>query len=86
MGLNLNLPEFWRRLSLLGWRPLLWRALGMVRVVGLPRLVERVRRVTQVLVVQLLLLLLMVVELVGNNLPESREHHLPTRRRNSSRV
>lgn len=86
MGLHLNLPEFRRRLSLLRWRPLLWRALDMVWVMGLPRLVEWVRRVAQVLVVQLLLLLLMVVKLVGNNLAESRKHHLPTRGRNSSRV
>lgn len=84
MGLNLNLPELRRRLSLLRWRSLLWRALDMVGVVGLPRLVERVRRVTQVLVMQLLLL--MVVKLIGNNLSESGKHHLPTRRRNSSRV
>lgn len=58
----------------------------MVWVVGLPGVVERVRRVSQVLVVQLLLLLLMLVKLVGNNLSESRKHHLPTRRRNTSRV
>ena len=60
LGLNLNLPKLWRRLSLLRLRPLLGRLLSVVLVEGLPRLVKRVRRMTQMLRMHLLLLLRMV--------------------------
>lgn len=77
MRLNLNLAKLWCWLSLLGLRPLLGGLLGMMLMEGLPRLVEGMSSMTQMLWMHLLLLLRMM-ELVGYDLSQGREHHLRT--------
>jgi hypothetical protein len=60
---------------LLRLRPLLRRLLGMVLVKSLPRLVEGMRSMAQMLLMHLLLLLRMM-ELIRHDLLQGREHHL----------
>ena len=90
LGFHLDLLQLRRRLYLLRG-PLLRRLVSMMllgkrlMLMLLTRLVQRMRRMGQMLMVHLLLLLLLVmVHLIRNHLAQRREHHLRTWRRNGA--